>query len=261
MSEALLTDTRNAVRFITLNRPDRHNAFDDGLIKELTAAFRAAGTDAGVRAVVLQSTGKSFSAGADLGWMKRMASYSQAENLADAKALSAMLEALDSCPRPVVAVVQGAAYGGGVGLVACCDLVVAADNAGFCLSEVKLGIVPAVISPYVVRAMGGRQARRYAISAEVFSAARAAEYGLVHEVVPTAGLETVRDAWLERLAGNGPKAMGAAKEIIRRAADQPLDQDLRDWTAVRIAQIRASREGKEGIGAFLDKRMPKWIKG
>ena len=261
MTSALLIETKNRVRFITLNPPQRHNAFDDGLIAELTEAFKAAGGDKGVRAVVLQSSGKSFSAGADLGWMKRMAGYSKAENLADAKALSLMLETMDSCPRPVVGVVQGAAYGGGVGLVACCDLVVAAESATFCLSEVKLGIVPAVISPYVVRAMGGRQARRYAVSAETFSAERAAGYGLVHEVVPAAELLAMRDAWLERLAGNGPKAMAAAKEIIRVASDQPLDPELRDWTAGRIADIRASREGKEGVTAFLDKRMPSWIKG
>ena len=259
MTSALLIDTTAGVRTITLNRADRHNAFDDALIAELTLAFRAAGSDDGVRAVVLDSTGKSFSAGADLGWMKRMAGYSRSENLADAGALSDMLETIDTCPRPVIGVVQGAAYGGGVGLVACCDLVVAAETATFCLSEVKLGIVPAVISPYVVRAMGARAARRYAISAELFDAGRARDYGLVHEVVAADRLAETRDGWLARLAGNGPAAMAAAKALIRRAADEPIGPALRGWTAERIADIRAGDEGRDGVGAFLDKRKPKWV--
>ncbi|CUW41808.1 Enoyl-CoA hydratase/carnithine racemase [Magnetospirillum sp. XM-1] len=256
---ALLVTTHDGVRTITLNRAERHNAFDDALIKELAAAFKDAGHAPGVRAVVLDSTGKSFSAGADLEWMKRMAGYSHAENLADAQALSDMLEAIDACPRPVIGVVQGAAYGGGVGLVACCDLAVAAEGATFCLSEVKLGIVPAVISPYVVRAMGGRAARRYAVTAELFDAAEAKATGLVHEVVPTERLAEVRDKWLARVKGNGPDAMATAKGLIRRAADQPLDDDLRHWTAGQIAERRASDEGKEGIRAFLEKRKPGWV--
>jgi methylglutaconyl-CoA hydratase len=258
---ALVISTADGVRTITLNKPERHNAFDDALIGELARAFRDAATAPGVRAVVLDSTGKSFSAGADLDWMKRMAAYSGDENVADAMALSDMLEAMDSCPRPVIGVVQGPAYGGGVGLAACCDLVVAAEGASFCLSEVKLGIIPAVISPYVVRAMGGRQARRYAVTAETFSAAQAKEYGLVHEVVPAQSLAEVRDKWLARVKGNGPQAMAAAKGLIRRAADQPLDDDLRRWTAERIAERRASDEGKDGIRAFLEKRKPSWIEG
>ncbi len=256
---ALLITTADGVRTITLNKPERHNAFDDALIAELAAAFRDAGHAPGIRAVVLDSTGKSFSAGADLEWMKRMADYSQAENLADAQGLSDMLEAIDACPRPVIGVVQGAAYGGGVGLVAACDLAVAAEGATFCLSEVKLGIIPAVISPYVVRAMGGRQARRYAVTAELFGAAQAQATGLVHEVVPAERLDEVRDKWLARLKGNGPEAMAAAKGLIRRAADDPLDSQLRHWTAEQIASRRASDEGKEGIRAFLEKRKPSWV--
>ncbi|RAU23217.1 enoyl-CoA hydratase [Paramagnetospirillum kuznetsovii] len=252
----LLIETKDGVRTITLNRPDRHNAFDDALIKELTEAFSAVED---VRAVVLQSTGKSFSAGGDLAWMKRMAANSPADNLNDAKALSGLMEAMDSCPRPVIGVVQGAAYGGGVGLVACCDLAVAAETANFCLSEVKLGLIPAAISPYVVRAMGGRVARRYSITAEVFTAATALSCGLVHEVVPADRLDEVRDAWLARLAANSPKAMGAAKRLIRRVADDPLDTPLRDWTAAQIAEIRASDEGREGVAAFLEKRKPSWV--
>lgn len=255
---ALLITTADGVRTITLNRAERHNAFDDALIKDLAQAFRDAATAPGVRAVVLDSTGKSFSAGADLDWMKRMAGYSQDENVADAMALSDMLDAIDSCPRPVIGVVQGPAYGGGVGLVACCDLAVAAEGASFCLSEVKLGIIPAVISPYVVRAMGGRQARRYAVTAETFSAAEAKACGLVHEVVPAGDLAAVRDKWLARVKGNGPEAMSAAKGLIRRAADEPLDEPLRRWTAERIAERRASAEGQDGIRAFLEKRKPSW---
>jgi methylglutaconyl-CoA hydratase len=258
---ALLVATHDAVRTITLNRAERHNAFDDALIKELAEAFRDAATAPGIRAVVLDSTGKSFSAGADLEWMKRMAGYSHEENLADAMALSDMLEAIDACPRPVIGVVQGAAYGGGVGLVAACDLVVAAEGACFCLSEVKLGIIPAVISPYVVRAMGNRQARRYAVTAELFDAAEAKACGLVHEVVPAEKLTEIRDKWLARVKGNGPQAMAAAKGLIRRASDDSLDGSLRAWTAGQIAERRASDEGKEGIRAFLEKRKPAWIEG
>lgn len=258
MTEALLIETRGAVRSITLNRPDRHNAFDDVLIRDLTRAFQAV---EGVRAVVLQSTGKSFSAGGDLAWMKRMATNSAVTNLADAKELSGLMEAIDTCPCPVIGVVQGAAYGGGVGLVACCDLAVAAEGASFCLSEVKLGLIPAAISPFVVRAMGGRSARRYSITAEVFNAATALATGLVHEVVPADKLGEVRDAWLVKLLANGPKAMTAAKSLIRRVVDDPLDQALRDWTAEQIAGIRASDEGKEGVAAFLEKRKPIWVEG
>lgn len=255
---ALLIDTQDGVRTVTLNRAERHNAFDDSLIGELAQAFRDAATAEGVRAVVLASTGKSFSAGADLDWMKRMAGYSHEENLADAMALSDMLEAIDACPRPVIGVVQGPAYGGGVGLAACCDLAVAAEGASFCLSEVKLGIIPAVISPYVVRAMGERQARRYAVTAETFSAAEAKSMGLVHEVVPAEKLAEMRDRWLARIKGNGPQAMAAAKGLIRRAADQELGEPLRRWTAEQIAERRASDEGRDGIRAFLEKRKPAW---
>jgi methylglutaconyl-CoA hydratase len=257
MTRALRIETRDHVRFLTLDRPERHNAFDDALIAELTEAFEDC---ADARAVVLEAEGRSFSAGADLGWMKRMAGYGPDENLADARALARLMETIDTCPRPVVGVVQGAAYGGGVGLVACCDLVVAADTARFCLSEVRLGLIPAVIAPYVVRAIGGRAARRYAVSAEVWDAWAACRLGLVHEVVSAERLGAIRDTWLAGLAANGPEAMAAAKALIRRAADGPLDQELRDWTAGRIAEIRAGAEGRDGVAAFLDKRKPGWVR-
>jgi methylglutaconyl-CoA hydratase len=261
MSGSLLIETRDRVRFITLNRPERHNAFDDALIAELTAAIRSASTDPAVRVVVLDSVGKSFSAGADLDWMRRMAGYDRDRNLADARALAGLMQAIDSCPRPTMAVVQGAAYGGGVGLVACCDMAVAADHALFCLSEVKLGIIPAVISPYVVRAIGGRASRRYFQTAETFTAARAAQLGLVSEVCAAEGLNDIRDRWIAQVLVNGPTAMAAAKDLAVQAAERPLDDSLRLWTAERIADLRASDEGKEGVSAFLERRKPSWIEG
>lgn len=261
MSQSLIITQDGTTRFITMNRAERHNAFDDVLIAELTQAFQAATADDATRVVVLQSTGKSFSAGADLNWMKRMAEYDLAQNLADSQALATLMATIDSAPKPVIGVVQGPAYGGGVGLAACCDMVVAAEEAGFCLSEVKLGLIPAVISPYVVRAIGGRVARRYFQTAETFSAATAARLGLVSEVVAADQLVPTRDRWIKALAGNGPAAMAAAKELAVRAAEQELDDHLRRWTAERIAAIRASDEGREGVRAFLEKRKPAWIGG
>jgi len=261
MSGSLLTATRDRVRFITLNRPERHNAFDDSLIAELTGAFQDAAADPAVRVVVLDSVGKSFSAGADLDWMRRMAGYDHQRNLADARALADLMRTIESCPKPTIAVVQGAAYGGGVGLVACCDMAVASGHALFCLSEVKLGIIPAVISPYVVRAIGGRAARRYFQTAETFTASKAAELGLVSEVAPADGLIEQRDRWIAQLLVNGPQAMAAAKDLAVQAAERPLDDSLRGWTAERIASLRASDEGREGIAAFLERRKPSWIEG
>ena len=260
MTDSLIITTNGHVRSIVLNRPDRHNAFDDGLIAILTEAFASASADPSVRAIVLSSLGKSFSSGGDLAWMRRMAGYSEAENLTDAKALAELMHVIDTSPKPVIGVVQGPAYGGGVGLVACCDLVVAAETASFCLSEVKLGIVPAVISPYVVRAMGSRAARRYFITAETFDAATAQRLGLVHEIAPADRLGEQRDAWLAQIAANGPAAMAAAKDLARHVADAPLDDALRAWTAEQIAAMRASAEGREGIQAFLERRKPHWAR-
>ena len=261
MTDSLIIARQGPTRFITMNRPDRHNAFDDILIADLTVAFQEAIADDATRVIVLDAVGKSFSAGADLNWMKRMADYDHAQNLADSRALAALMATIDGAPKPVIGVVQGPAYGGGVGLAACCDMVVAAETASFCLSEVKLGLVPAVISPYVVRAIGGRAARRYFQTAETFSAARAAQLGLVSEVVTADRLAETRDGWLARLAANGPQAMAVAKELAVHAAESELDDGLRDWTAGRIAAIRASDEGREGVRAFLEKRKPGWIGG
>lgn len=243
---------------LTLNRPDRHNAFDDTLIAELTANLERLGAQDGVRAVVLASTGRSFSAGADLEWMRRMAGYSEAENRADAKALARMLYTLDRLPRPTIALVQGSAYGGGVGLVACCDIAIASERASFCLTEVKIGLTPATISPYVVAAIGPRQARRYFTTAEVISSARAREIGLVHEVVPEAELDAVRDRVLAALLQGAPGAQADAKALVFLCEGRAVDAELSQETSRRIAQRRASPEGSEGLGAFLSKRTPSW---
>lgn len=257
----LLTDIDDAgTAWVTLNRPDVHNAFDDALIAELGAAFERLGGDRAVRAVALGARGKSFSAGGDLNWMRRMAGYSPDENRRDAEGLAAMLRTLAHCPKPTLALVQGAVLGGGVGLVAACDIAVAAEEATFCLSEVKLGIIPATIGPYVVAAIGERWARRYALTAERFDAAEARRIGLVHEVVPAAGLVSAAAAILAALAGNGPAALAATKDLIRAVAGRPIDAEVVADTARRIADARASDEGREGIAAFLEKRKPNWVK-
>lgn len=258
---AILTRHDGAVARLTLNRPERHNAFDDALIGELTVALECLGADAAVHVVVLDAAGESFSAGADLHWMRRMATQDEAANLADARALARLMQTLDGLPQPVIAQVQGAAYGGGVGLVACCDVVIAADSARFCLSETRLGLIPAVIAPYVVAAIGARQARRWCASAEAFDAATALGLGLVHEVVAPERLAARVDAVLATLAGNGPQAMREAKRLVRDVSARPVDAALIDDTARRIARIRASPEGREGVSAFLDKRTPAWRGG
>ncbi len=256
MPSSVRIDRRGAVADLVIDRAQVHNAFDDALIAELAAALKQLDADTSVRAVVLTGAGNTFSAGADLNWMRRMADYDRERNLADARALARLMRAIDICRPPVIAVVQGAAYGGGVGLVACCDLVVAAPEASFCLSEVKIGIIPAVISPYVVRAIGARQARRYFLTAEVIPAATAKAIGLVHEVVPESTLATTREAWLAALKANGPNAVAAAKDLVAHVA--PIEPSIIDWTAERIADLRASEEGQEGLKAFLDKRAPAW---
>lgn len=246
---------------LTLNRPDRHNAFDDAVIAELAAALERLGSREDVRAVVLASTGRSFSAGADLGWMRRMAGYSEAENRVDAAALARMLHTLDRLPKPTLAVVQGSAYGGGVGLVACCDVVLAAERATFALTEVRLGLTPATISPYIVNAIGPRQARRYFTTAETIPAAQAREIGLVHEVVPGEDLDAARDRMTDMLLQGAPGAQAEAKALVFLCEGRPVDDALGEETSRRIAARRASPEGREGLGAFLDKRPPAWRNG
>lgn len=246
---------------LTMNRPEVHNAFDDTLIGALTAELRRLEADDAVRVVILAAAGKRFSAGADLGWMRRMADYSHAENLADAQALAELMRTLDGLAKPTIALVQGPVYGGGVGLVACCDIALATPRAQFCLSEVKLGLIPAVISPYVVMAMGARAARRYFISAERFSAQEALRLGLVHELVAETELVERGTALAEQLLLNGPRAMAAAKKLVAEVARRSLDDGLIAETAEWICAVRASAEGKDGLGAFLEKRQPQWAKG
>ena len=257
--ETLAVDVRNNVGLVALNRPELHNAFNERLIAELTAVLQALDADASVRAVVLTGHGKSFCAGADLNWMKKMAGYGAAENLADAQALALMLRTLNGLSKPTVACVRGAAFGGGVGLVACCDIAVAAHDAIFSLSEAKLGLIPATISPYVIEAIGARQARRYFLTAERFTAAEAFRIGLVHDIVPGPELDARINEMLGDLLVAGPAAQLECKALIRGVAHRPIDADVIAGTAEHIAAVRGSPEGKEGVAAFLDKRPPKWV--
>ncbi|MBT4832016.1 MAG: enoyl-CoA hydratase/isomerase family protein, partial [Porticoccaceae bacterium] len=245
---------------VRLNNPDKHNAFDDQMIGQLTEAFVAIADNSNVRVMVLGSEGKSFSAGADLEWMKRMASYSYEENLRDASALALMLKTLNEIPQPTIARVQGAAFGGAVGLVSCCDMAVAASAASFSLSEVKIGLVPATISPYVIAAIGQRAVRRYFVTAERFDAHRAMEIGLVNEVVDAEQLDQEIDRLIDALLANGPEAILAAKRLVFDIAGKPIDQQLIDSTCETIAAIRVSEQGQEGLQAFLEKRKPHWLK-
>ena len=253
------TDPRG-VATVTLDRAEKHNAFDDVLIAALADAFRRLGTDDGVRVMILTANGKSFSAGADINWMKRMAGAAETENIRDAYALADMLRLLNDMPKPTLALVQGAALGGGVGLVACCDIALAADQATFALSEVRLGLIPATIGPYVVGAIGARAARRYFLTAERFGADRACALGLVHAVAPGAELAAAGERVLADLLAGGPKAQDEAKALIRAIAGRPIADDLIDDTARRIARVRAGDEAREGLDAFLSKRKPSWVR-
>jgi methylglutaconyl-CoA hydratase len=260
MTDAILVERQGPVGLVTMNRPERHNAFDDALIAELTAALRTMEADDAVRVVVLSGAGKSFSAGADLHWMKRMAGYSKDENVRDAMGLGALMRTLAFLRKPTVARVHGASYGGGVGLVACCDMAVALSTATFSLSEVKLGLIPAVISPYVVSAIGARAARRYFLTGERFEAAEAWRLGLVHDLATSPGdLDEKVGTLVDLLLEASPAAQREAKDLIRAVADRPVTSELIQDTAERIARVRASPEGREGVGAFLDKRKPSWV--
>ena len=230
------------------------------IIQQLITALENVDADNNTRVVILRSEGKHFSAGADLGWMRRMADNSRQENLDDSRELARLMNVLNHLSKPVIGLVQGAAFGGAVGLAACCDVVLATDKASFCLSEVKLGLIPAVISPYVVRAIGERQARRYFLSAEVFTAKQAQEYGLVHIVCDDVEAMDARcNEMLQQLATNGPEAMKAAKDLVFAVSHKPISADVIDDTAQRIADIRVGAEGQEGLGAFLNKRKANWV--
>jgi methylglutaconyl-CoA hydratase len=256
----LLTTDPRGIATVTLNRPEKHNAFDEHLIAGLADMFSKLGADPALRAVVLRAAGKNFCAGADIDWMKRAARYGAEENRRDAAALARMLKLLDTLPIPVIGRVQGAALGGGAGLVCCCDIVVAATDSAFAFSEVRLGLIPATISPYVLRAIGPRAARRWLLTGERFGAQKALEAGLAHEVVDEAGLDTAVETLLEAILKCGPAAVRAAKQLIRDIQHQPPDEALIDMTSRRIAEVRASPEGREGLAAFLEKRAPAWTR-
>ena len=244
---------------ITLTQPEVRNAFSDEVIAEITAAFTEVGARTDVRAVVLAAEGPAFCAGANLNWMRRMADYTRAENVADAAKLAEMLRVIYECPKPTIARVQGDVYAGGMGLVAACDMAVAVDTAGFCLSEVKLGLIPATISPYVIRAMGARAAHRYFLTAERFDAAEALRVGFVHEVVAPALLDAKVDELLKALTTASPHAVRACKKLVIDVAEREINASLIHSTVQSIADIRASSEGKEGVQSFLNKRKPGWL--
>jgi len=252
----LLVEKKDGVARVTLNRPEVRNAFDDALIKLLHEAFVSLAKDQSVRAVVLAGNGPSFCAGADLNWMKRMAGYDYAGNLRDAQSLADMLAALDRMPKPTIARVHGPAFAGGTGLVAACDIAVGTKEAKFCFSEAKLGLSPATISPHVLRAIGERAARRYFLTAEVFDAEEALRIGMLS--ILTDQLDETIDGLLQHLLAGGPEAMKKIKDLVRAVSSRPLDDALVADTAKRIAEIRVSPEGREGIASFLEKRKPSW---
>lgn len=247
------------VATVTLNRPDLRNAFNEHAIAELALAFDELGRSDTVRAIILGANGPAFCAGADLNWMKKMAGYSHEENQEDALRLADMLRTIYLCPKPTVAKVQGDCYAGGMGLVAACDIVVASENAGFCLSEVKLGLIPATISPYVIKAMGEQAARRYFLTAERFDAAEARRIGFAHEVVAADALDSTVAGVARALVNNSPNAVKEAKTLVRDIVGKTVDDALLLDTAGRIAAIRASLEGREGVASFLEKRKPTWL--
>lgn len=261
-NQVVIEKNERGVATVTLNRADKHNAFNAEMISELTDAFQLVERDPAVRVVVLTGSGKSFSAGADLNWMKSMAGYSEDENLDDSLKLAELMQVLDNLKKPTVARVNGHVFGGGVGLVCCCDIAISIESARFALSEVKLGLVPAVISPYVIAAIGERQARRFFLTAEAMSATVAQRIGLLHEITAADELDAAVDREIELLLAGGPEAQTAAKHLIRRICHADIDAEnhLQQTTAEIIAQIRVSDEGQEGLAAFLEKRKPRWIK-
>lgn len=257
--QTLRVSVNGTLATVTLDRPNVRNAFNEATIADLTHAFASLGSNDSVRAIVLAANGSAFCAGADLNWMKKMALYTHADNLADAQQLAVMLRTIYTCPKPVVASVQGDCYAGGMGLVAACDIVVVAEEVHFCLSEVKLGLIPATIAPYVIKAIGEQAARRYFLTAERFDAHEAHRIGLAHEVVAANALDDKVAAIVQALMANSPHAVRQAKILVRDVAGRPVTDALVQDTAERIAQIRTSNEGREGVLSFLEKRKPGWL--
>ncbi|WP_321815111.1 MULTISPECIES: enoyl-CoA hydratase/isomerase family protein [unclassified Paraburkholderia] len=256
--ETLTVEFAGHVATVTLNRPDVRNAFNEAMIADITATFTALGARNDVRAIVLAGNGKAFCAGADLNWMRKMAGYSNEENHADALRLAQMLSAIYRCPKPVIARVHGDAYAGGMGLVCAADIVVAADTVKFCLSEARLGLMPATIAPYVIRALGEQAARRYFVTAEAFDCATALRLGLVSEAVNASELDATVQRIADTLCANSPNAVRECKQLVQDIAGAAIDDALIDDTAQRIARIRASDEGRDGVSSFLEKRTPGW---
>ncbi|MBO1248543.1 enoyl-CoA hydratase/isomerase family protein [Comamonas denitrificans] len=259
MTRSIITSVNAGVATLTLSQPEIRNAFSDVVIAEITAAFAEVGQRDDVRAVVLAAEGPAFCAGANLNWMRAMADYTREENLADAGKLAAMLHTIATCPHPTIARVQGDVYAGGMGLVAACDMAVAVDAAHFCLSEVKIGLIPATIAPYVLRAMGTRAGQRYFLTGERFDAAEALRIGFVHQVVAADDLDSAVDGLLKHLLSAGPAAVRACKRLVDDVAGCEINAALVARTVECIADIRASAEGKEGVQAFLNKRKPNWL--
>ncbi len=249
------------VATVLLNRPERHNAFDENMIAELTASFDSLAANEKVKLMVLRSNGRNFSAGADLDWMKRMANYSHEENLRDANLLAQMLHKLNYLPFPTIARVQGAAMGGGAGLVCCCDIAIASDSASFAFSEAKLGLIPATISPYVIQSIGAQAARRYFLTAERFDANTALRLGMVSECMDENEIDEEINKLAQAILANSTDAVKAAKQLVFDIENQEVNPALIEMTSERIAEIRASEEGKEGLAAFLEKRKPAWLQG
>ncbi len=254
----LFQTTHQGVATITLNRPNMQNAFDDELIQKFISLLNEIEQDDKIRVVVLAANGKNFCAGADLNWMKRMAKYSYEKNLADARQLATLMHKLYTLNKPTVALVHGGTYGGGVGLIACCDIAIATTDANFSLSEVKIGLIPSVISPYVIKAIGERAAQRYFLTAENFNAQEAHQLGLIHSVIHQNELSSMSEKIIKHLLHNSPQAVISAKKLVQYVANNPINAEVIEETANRIAEIRVSPEGQEGLNAFLEKRTPKW---
>lgn len=259
MNSIITVSKNNGIATVTLNRPDKHNAFDDLIIEQMIQTFEGIDADDAICVMILAAKGKHFSAGADLGWMKRMACYSYDENLRDARSLAKMLKTLNGLSKPTIARVQGSAFGGAVGLVSCCDIAIATKNANFCLSEVKIGLTPATISPYVIAAIGERAARRFFLTAEQFNAEQALQIGLVSQIVDDTELDVHIENLAEQIKRNSPSAVIAAKKLVRDISNAPINERLIEDTCERIAKIRISRNGQEGLSAFLEKRTPSWL--
>ena len=257
--KSLLVNVEQHIATVTLNRPEIRNAFNDEMIAELTDAFKTLGDDNQVRVIVLAATGKAFCAGADLNWMRAMADYSYEENLADADKLAQMLKTIYECPKPTIAAVQGDVYAGGMGLVAVCDVAIAVRIANFCLSEVRLGLAPATISPYVIKSLGARASQRYFLSAEVFDSKKARQLGFIHERVSEESLDDAVALFCATVVKNSPEAVKTCKRLLHEVAGAPITDELIADTVKGIADIRSSEQGKEGVQAFLQKRQPNWL--